>query len=79
MNERKRYCVQEGFVDITVCVNEVWYRVPWYCLAQLLWPLPADYEGDRYVWADNPMDNTSLEMLRAAIIGETEKFKSFIL
>lgn len=65
--------------DITVRVNEVLYKVPSYCLVDVLWGMPDDfYPCDKYEWADHPLYFTSIEMLREAIISNEGKFKAFI-
>lgn len=66
--------------DWTVKVDEVIYRIPFYCLVDLLWGMPDDfYPCDKWLWCDYPVAYTTLEMIKKAIAANPNKFKAFIL
>lgn len=70
----------KGTDDFTVKVADVIYRIPNFCLADCLWGMPDEfYPCDKYEWADHPVYFTTIEMVKTAIAGNTDKFKAFIL
>lgn len=66
--------------EIGVCVNDVLYLIPWFCLTECLWGMPDSfYPVDKYEWADHPLYFTTVEMVVQAITADSSKFKAFIL
>lgn len=69
----------KGKDDFTVKVKDIVYRIPHYCLANLLWGMPDNfYPCDKYEWADHAVYFTSIEMVKNVISADPDRFKSFV-
>lgn len=68
-----------GEFDVTVFVDEVWYRIPWYCHT-MLFPFPPHITEPHYaVIFDSPRTYLTLDVWRDTVAFRKQDFKSFIL